>query len=160
MKSQFLTELYVKLCPGYDGIWTLQKSLGYYSELLKREIWVPHSFPAIQFYTDFASVPRVPLVYEAYGARAHREAVLHDYLYCIDSDPVVSFMAANRVFLEAMISRGKPFYVAYPMFYGVVIGGYPSYHKRLVESDLTAKQIKEHKEEAIEKNVTGGTKQQ
>ena len=153
MKSQFLTELSVELCPGCDGIWTLRKPLGYYSELLKREIWVPHSFPAIQFFTDFASVPRVPLVYDAYGDRAHREAVIHDYLFCIDSDPLVSFMLANRVFLEAMIARDKPLYVAYPMFWGVVAGGYPSYHKRHVSDDLTVKQIKQHKADAIAKNV-------
>jgi hypothetical protein len=153
MKSQFLSELNVELCPGCDGIWSLRGALGYYSELLGRELWVPHSFPVIQFYTDFASVPRVPIVYEAYGDRAHREAVIHDYLFCKNSDPVVSFMMANRVFLEAMIAREKPLYVAYPMFWGVVIGGYPSYHKRNVEDDLTAKQIKQHKADTVKENI-------
>lgn len=41
------------------------------------------------FETDFASVPRIGAVYALFGNRAHRAAVVHDYLYSLggsDSD--------------------------------------------------------------------------
>jgi hypothetical protein len=152
-ESEFLSQLDLELCPDCDGIWTLRNPLGYYSAMLDCEIWVPPTFPAIRFYTDLASVPRIPIIYEAWGNKAHREAVLHDYLFCINSRPVVSFMKANRVMLEAMEVRMKPIYIRYPIFWGVCAGGYPSYHKRNVEDDLTAKQIRQHQEETIEKQL-------
>ena len=125
--SKFLTELEIKLRPDCDGIYILLAPLVYYSSKLKREIYIPDGLQ-----TDFASVPRVPIIYERFGNKAHREAVLHDYSFRIDSDPVVSFMVANGLFLEAMECRGKSFDVRYGMYAGVVIGGYPSYHKRRV----------------------------
>ncbi|OPY90583.1 MAG: hypothetical protein A4E73_02427 [Syntrophaceae bacterium PtaU1.Bin231] len=81
------------------------------------------------FQTDLASVPRVPVVWLLWGDRAHREAVLHDYLYRTDAVPTVGFMGANRLFLEAMKARGVPRYIRWPMFLGVVLGGIFSYHK-------------------------------
>lgn len=41
------------------------------------------------FKTDFASVPRIGVIYAALGNKAHRAAVLHDWLYTVggtDSD--------------------------------------------------------------------------
>jgi hypothetical protein len=152
-KSEFLSELVIELCPGCDGIWSLKYPLGYYSALLKSEVWVPPTFPAVKFYTDLASVPRVPLVYEWWGNTVHREAVIHDFLFCKNSIPVVTFMQANRVMLEAMKAREKPVYIRYPIFWGVVAGGYPAFHRRNVEDDLTAKEIKQHQQETIEQNL-------
>jgi hypothetical protein len=130
MMSRFLTELDAGLKAGSDSVWLLDKPLIYESGIAGL-IEVPAGFE-----TDFASVPRIPVFYMAFGDRAHREAVLHDYLYRKDSVPCVSFMEANRVFLEAMKLRGKPVYISYPMFWGVVIGGYFSYHKRKVKDKL------------------------
>jgi len=128
----FLGELYVELKPGRDDeIWVLTKSLSYYSKVLHRWVQIPTGFE-----TDLSSVPRIPFIYLLWGGRAHREGVLHDYLFRKDSDPVVSFMDANAVFLEAMKSRGKPWNVRYPMYWGVCGGGYWSYHKRLVGDSL------------------------
>lgn len=125
MKSQFLTGLGIRLKD--DCIWILESRLVYYSELLGVEVRVPTGFE-----TDFASVPRVPIAYMFYGGRCHREAVIHDYLYRIDSVPAVEFTVANDVFLEAMKSRGKSWGVRYPMYWGVCSGGYFSYHKKSV----------------------------
>lgn len=127
----FLTELDIGLKPSGEGIWILESPLVYYSSLLEIAIEVP-----IGFETDLSSVPRLPFVYWFWGARAHREGVLHDYLFRIDSEPIVSFMMANRIFLEAQKSRGKSLFVKYPMFGGVVLGGYPSYHKKYVTDKL------------------------
>ncbi len=146
MKSGFLTELHVSLKHDNDNcIWVIDEPLKYYSELLKCTLVVPPWFETKEpdesgatsfFETDFASVPRVPFIYEAWGDRAHREAVIHDYLYRIDSKPVVTYAQANNVFLEAMKSTGKSLYICYGMYLGVVFGGFTSYHKRRVRDKL------------------------
>jgi hypothetical protein len=129
MASKFLTELHLSLKS--NGIWVLDEPLVYYSDLLKRRVTVP-----VWFQTDLASVPRVPIVYWWWGGRAHREAIIHDYLYRRDSMPMVSFQVANKVFLEAMKARGKPWYVRHPMYMGVCAGGKSSYHKKMVGAVL------------------------
>ena len=132
MKAEFLTDLYVELEPfGDDEIWIVTKPLIYNSFLLDKQIVIRPGFE-----TDLSSVPRIPFVFWFWGSRAHREGVLHDYLYRSNSNPNVSFSKANRVFLEAMKSRGKPWNVRYPMYYGVCVGGFPSYHKRIVGAKL------------------------
>lgn len=128
--SKFLTDLFISLKKDSDTVYVLNEPLIYHSALIGK-IEVPAGFN-----TDFASVPRIPLIYSAFGNKAHREAVVHDYLYRKDSEPIVSFMKANRVFLEAMKARGKPFYIRHPMYAGVCIGGWTSYHKKLVEDIL------------------------
>ncbi|OIO75491.1 MAG: hypothetical protein AUJ85_03035 [Elusimicrobia bacterium CG1_02_37_114] len=126
--SKFLTELDVRLRD--NKIWVLDSSLAYESNLVGK-IEVPSRFE-----TDFASVPRLPVIYLLWGDRAHREAVLHDYLYRMDSIPLVSFSTANKVFLEAMKIREKNWFVRWPMFLGVKFGGHSSYHKRKVSDSL------------------------
>jgi hypothetical protein len=123
--SKFLTELEIKNIT--DKLWKLTTPLVYKSDLLDRTICVPSGFV-----TDLASVPRVPIVYYFWGGRCHREAVIHDYLYRTDSAPVVSCSLANRVFLEAAKTRGKAFLVRVPMFVGVVLGGWCSFHRKKV----------------------------
>ena len=83
----------------------------------------------IKFQTDLASVPRVPIVFMAWGDRAHREAVLHDYVYRKDSIPVLPRPEGDGLFKEAMISRDQPWYIYHPMYAGVRLGGGSSYHK-------------------------------
>lgn len=108
-----------------DGKWLdderfqLDEPLIYRSELLDEMLIVPKGF-----ITDFASVPRVPIVYMAFGDRAHHESVPHDFLYQTHK---TSKLTADRIFLEAMKARSKPVWIRYGMFYGVVLGGGPSY---------------------------------
>lgn len=133
--SQFLTDLNCKLLDD-DKTWILQEPLVYESDLLGT-ITIPAGFV-----TDFASVPRVPLIYSFYGDRAHRESVVHDLLYRVDAAQCISFWEnlerhvsfdqANKVFLEAMAARKKSRFVRYGMYWGVCLGGRSSYHKRLV----------------------------
>jgi hypothetical protein len=102
----------------------------------------------IGFQTDLASVPRVPLVFLWWGDRAHRPAVLHDYLYRTDSNPSVDRATADRTFRQAifysMIEQApagmsparkwfKAYCIAIPMWLGVVLGGRGSYHKLKVD---------------------------
>lgn len=112
-----------------DGSWLLEKSLAYDSDLVGSVV-VPEGF-----ITDFASVPRVPIAFMLFGARAHHESVLHDYLYKIDSIPQVTRKQADDVFLEAMTVRGKGLFVRLMMFAGVRIGGWTAWHQRKVFED-------------------------
>jgi len=128
--SQFLSDLKVELSPKSDSIWILQYPLVYLSDIAGL-IVVPTGFQ-----TDLASVPRLPFAYAAFGGKAHREAIVHDALYRIGFPPYVSFMTANKVFLEAMKVRKKPNYISYPMFTAVCAFGYPSFHKRGVTAIL------------------------
>jgi len=123
----FLTDLKIELLEGRDDLWRLLAPLVYKSKLLDTFILIPTGFE-----TDLASVPRVPIVYWFWGGRVHREAVLHDYLFRINSVPVVSFKEANQAFLEAAKSRHKHWLIRYPMYWGVCIGGKSSYHKKKV----------------------------
>lgn len=146
MEPGFQTSLTARLKDGNDCVWIVTSPLKYWCGLLDCLIVVPPWFETKEpdpsdkeesfFETDFASVPRVPFIYEAWGDRAHREAVLHDYLYRIDSIPVVSYSQANDIFLEAMKSTGKPWYISRFMYLGVVFGGFTSYHKRRVRDKL------------------------
>jgi hypothetical protein len=147
--SKFITPLRASLRDDSDEIYVLEAPLTYHSDLIGL-ISVPAGFQ-----TDLASVPRLPFIYQFLGGRAHREAVLHDYLYRIDAQritrdidtitidtegreiyPSVTLMQANNVFLEAMKVRNKPPYVYYPFYWGVCVGGWVSYHKRYVNDVL------------------------
>jgi len=134
--SQFLTELEIKCCQGNENFWELESPLVYASDLLKDPassssmsgvVTVPKGF-----ITDMASTRHIPFVSLIWGSTAHREAVVHDYLYCLDSVPLVSFSTANAVFKEAMYARDKSVFVRYPMFAGVWIGGWFHFHKKSV----------------------------
>lgn len=128
--SEFKTELDIKLIKD-DKVWWVDSPLVYQSDLLNATITVPKGFQ-----TDLASVPRVPIAYIAFGGRAHRESVIHDYLFRIDSCPVVTFMQANKTFLEAMKVRGKSLFVRMSMYAGVCVGGYFLFHKKKVQDDF------------------------
>ena len=123
--ARFLTKLDIAVLD--DGLFCLQKPLVYESDVLRATIRVPEGF-----YTDLASVPRVPLIYTLWGNRAHHEAVLHDYLYRIDAEPACSYDQANEAFLEAMVERGKGWWISRPMYWAVCGFGNGSYHKRKV----------------------------
>ena len=127
--SKFLTELDARLKDD-DRIWLLDSPLVYESDILGL-ITVPAGFE-----TDFASVPRVPIAYTLFGDRAHRESVVHDYLYRIDAVPPATYDQANDVFLEAMECRGKSWFVRKIMYWGVCVGGFTSYHKKMVGDKL------------------------
>jgi hypothetical protein len=75
-------------------------------------------------------------MYSLYGNKAHREGVLHDFFYRIDCPFISPRKIKDLVFLEAMESRGKPYYIRYPMYTGVRLGGWASYQKRMVADKL------------------------
>ena len=111
-ESRFLTPLRLESIEDKEGAWWLLYPLVYQSVLLQRIFTVPCGT-----YTDLASVPRIPIIYSLWGNRAHHEAVLHDFGFRVGSG--LTFMEANRLFLEAMHVRNKPGYIRYPMFWAV-----------------------------------------
>lgn len=52
------------------------------------------------FRTNYASVPRMPLIFLLAGDRAHKEAALHDWIYTTRTMPRED---ADALFLEALL---------------------------------------------------------
>ena len=128
--SKFLTILNIRLKSNRDSVWVLNDPLVYDSDLIGH-VEVPKGFN-----TDLASVPRVPIIFSLWGGRAHYEGVLHDALFRSDFMPGITFGTANKVFLEAMQVRGKPWWIRWPMYWGVCIGSMACWHKRNLADEL------------------------
>lgn len=116
-EAEFLDPLRVQHVEG--PWWELTDSLRYWSEYTQEEIVVPNGFV-----TDFASVPRLPVVYLLFGSIADRPAVVHDFCYRMKD---FSRWVSDSVFLEAMEVDGYDSITASTMFTGVRLGGWYSY---------------------------------
>lgn len=119
MSACFLTDLDCTLVDDRDGLWRLDAPLVFFSEVADGKIEVPAGFT-----TDFASVPRLPLIYALYGDRNRKAATLHDYLYRNKTHPR---SICDAVFREAMRADGESWPVAFAMWLGVRVGGAFSY---------------------------------
>lgn len=75
------------------------------------------------FITDFASVPRLPLMYWLAGDTAHMSAVLHDYLCTAYYPQMMSWRGAADLFREAMIAEGVPAWRRWVMYWAVRLFG-------------------------------------
>jgi hypothetical protein len=107
----FLTPLKVQLLdPTEGGTWWLVAPLCYKDKTGR--IWVV----PVGFTTDFASVPRLPVVYWLFGNTAHAPSVLHDYLIVSARVPRSQ---ADKLFAEAMESVKMPRWRIGPMFRAV-----------------------------------------
>jgi hypothetical protein len=93
----WLTKLLVEEA-GHDlskrAVWELQRPLWYRSAEFG-SIVVPPGFR-----TNYASVPRLPVVFWLAGERVHKEAALHDWLYTTHE---TTREVADDVFLEALL---------------------------------------------------------
>jgi hypothetical protein len=122
--SRYLTDLDVRLLSdkeGGGGSWMLMSPLLYESDVADKIIKVPTAFE-----TDFASVPRVPIVFDLMGDLAHAAAALHDYLYTTGEVPRE---VADAVLKEAAIVSGVPKWKAWAMYFAVRIFGQSHYQK-------------------------------
>lgn len=123
MKARFLTPLDVRKVPHDDKHWVHLSDLDFYSAQLARVLRAKKGTT-----TDFASVPRIPFMYERYGGICQAEGALHDALYRRDGG--VTRAQADRVFLEAMKAEGKPADVCYVMYAAVRAFGGRHFHKK------------------------------
>lgn len=91
-KAEFLSELHMQdtLYPRYIE---LLDPLGFYSEILGMELWVPECFVC-----DKESTPIIE-------GLSMRGGIFHDYLSRKDSTPIVSKSVAASVYMEVMIVR-------------------------------------------------------
>jgi len=76
------------------------------------------------FETDFASVPRLPIIFDLVGEYGHAAATLHDYLY---RTKVVPRDEADALFYRALRKTGIAKWRAWIMWAGVRIGGAKHY---------------------------------
>lgn len=84
------------------------------------------------FVTDYATVPRMPIIYLAYGNRAHKSATLHDYLYRIGASPDLTRDRCDRLFKQSMLASGHARWIASGMWLGVRSLGWVFYKKRIL----------------------------
>lgn len=124
--SQFLSSLTVtlvdELAADGRGIWMVSIPFSYQSDILKKTVTVE-----VGFTTDFASVPRIPGVFDAFGDRAHKAAVLHDWLY--HHHEVCDKDTADSVLKEAMLVSGIAEDIAEAFYLGVQAFGESSYEQ-------------------------------
>lgn len=99
----------------------------YRSDLAGRMFTVP-----IGFFTDFASVPRIGIIYAMLGDCAHQPAVVHDWLYY---SALVTRELADKVLLEAMGVIGLPWWRRWPIYAGVRAGGWYAWNDHRKKGD-------------------------
>lgn len=108
----------------------------YESDIAGKTFVVP-----IGFYTDFASVPRIGIIYAALGDTAHEPAVVHDWLYY---SAMVSRDVADKVLLEAMVVFGIPAWRRWPIYWGVRLGGWYAWNDHRKKGDPTNGKFKDN----------------
>ena len=103
----FITTLVTEKIEEPGGIsrarWRLLHRLEFHSDRVGKIVVPPG------FVTDFASVPRTPLLYWLFGDTAHASAVVHDYLVR-EWVPLgkITWREAAEIFGEAMRAEGVP----------------------------------------------------
>lgn len=120
--AEFITELEVKALQETEGgrsLWQLVRPLVYQSDILKEPVYVSEGFV-----TDFASVPRVPVVYLFMNDVGQPAAVIHDYLYrfhpCTRAE-------ADAVLDEALKVLGVSWWRRKSMWAAVRLAGWGAY---------------------------------
>ena len=106
--------------------WRVVEPIIYHSERYSQDYKIP-----VNFETDFASVPRWPVVYLKYGGRASAAAIVHDYLYNYGMalGLIQDREEADFVFLDAMLDTKVDPDIAQEMFDGVRQFGESHFHK-------------------------------
>lgn len=116
-EGRWLTPLKVQAVS--DSEWMLTAPLVY---------WPAGAVAAIQVaagtVTDFASVPRLPLVFALFGDRAHAAAALHDDLY---TGAKLSRARCDELLRESAIAAGLSRWRAWCIWAGVRFGGASHY---------------------------------
>lgn len=99
------------------GSWKLMSDLLYQSDIAKMVIKVPAGF-----ITDYASVPRLPIVFLFCGDTASKAAVIHDYLY---RSGILPRNVCDAVLREAAVCDNVPKWRAFLLWSGVrMFGGW------------------------------------
>lgn len=121
MIVKFITQL--KLVALSDNSYQLDEP--FYFSIDGEELSVPDGFV-----TDFASVPRVPIVYLAVANKGNRAAVVHDWLY---SRGNVSREYADSVYYHALAAEGVNWMLRQAMYRAVRVFGASHYNSKYQE---------------------------
>jgi len=123
--GKFSSDLQVTLkCEAYRNgrsEWVVDEPLHYYSDLTGKSYVIPQGFV-----TDFASVPRIPFVFELFGDTIHAPATVHDWLYRTGNE---TRKVADAILREASLSINAPAWKVNAIYYAVRIFG-AKYYKR------------------------------
>lgn len=117
----FKTNLKVELLENEDVKWKVLEDFVYEDDEFDI-ITVPAGFE-----TDFASVPRIPVVFELVGDRGHAAATIHDYLYVTTQ---LSRKDSDKVLLRALRATNVGKFRSYLMYGGVRLFGWMFYGKK------------------------------
>lgn len=118
IKPKFLTSLDVRCVD--DDNWSLINDLKYESKIMQGLIIVPAGS-----LTDFASIPKwLPIAYTLLKSVGKEAAVVHDWLY---RKKICGKLKADRVFLEALKSKGVAVWKRNVMYWAVVAFGWKAY---------------------------------
>lgn len=119
MSACFLSDLDVSLLSTTPKRWRIDSPLVFFSEIIGGKITVP-----VGFNTDFATVPRVPIIYLLYAHRGMKAAAVHDYLYFYK---LYDRSTCDAVFREALAADGEGCFVSWAMWSGVRLLGWHYY---------------------------------
>lgn len=119
-----------------DSLWEVIDHPFRYQSSLAGLITVP-----VGFQTDFASVPRIPFIFDELGEDANKPSVVHDWLYY---SALFTKEISDKILLEAMGAIGMSAFRKYPIYWGVVIGGKAAWdlHRKLGNKASDYLQIK------------------
>lgn len=78
------------------------------------------------FQTDFASVPRIPIIFEMCGDMGQAAALVHDYLY---TEGHTTRAQTDKIFLNILLSTGVGKARSYAMYAGVRSFGWMFWRK-------------------------------
>lgn len=115
----FKNTLKVELINNEGKKWKVLEDLIY--ESTYGTITVPAGFE-----TDFASVPRIPVVFELVGSTGHAAATIHDYLY---HNLNFTRNEADKVLLHALRETDEGLVRSYLMYFGVRAFGWMFFKK-------------------------------
>lgn len=117
--SAFIGDLDVRLVDGLAnsgrGDWEHLSRFGYQSDYAKCTIWCE-----VGEHTDFASVPRLPLIWLMEGDKGRKAAAIHDHLYRTEE---LDRETSDEVLREALLVEGYSQEDADAFYFGVRIGG-------------------------------------
>lgn len=125
--AEFKTALRTELIDDRgSGIHMLLAPFVYKSDVLKTPD-NPNGFIVVPsgFVTDFASVPRAPVVYFMAGNANRKGAVLHDWLYSLKCHEPYNRSDADAVLYEAGMLSELPQWRVYSMWLAVRMFGMP-----------------------------------
>jgi hypothetical protein len=104
--------------------WRLDSALRYQSNAIGDVVTVPAGFV-----TDFATVPRLPVVYLMFDGYGDRAAVVHDYLYRSGDHPRST---CDQVFYESLLADGVSNWRAGLMYAAVRVFGKKFFRRGLI----------------------------